>query len=266
MSRVQNIRTIVFTYTALGENVREAFVYAVTHPIDVVKLMFVNHLNEPMYDGIKAEFCLAFLVSGGILLFRRPHYFIPFIPIILQKLLSDNMTYWGLMIFSSVEIVSILTFASFSILASLKNRKLAKIIGIILCASTLTFTIIKMNTRTSKWYNSAKEKIYDPKFYKSDYNIAEIKEVLSLIPDDANVCASSTLVPHLSFRDRIYYFPYFQKDVEYLTFLINGPPYPFYKEEYAKRINDYENSEDWEVIRKTKDIILLKKKQLSQPD
>jgi len=252
-----------FQYSSLGNNIPEAILFLFKHPIESAKLLFINHLSNPDYDGIKIEFWYVFLLSGGLILFRKPHYFLLFIPIIAQKLFSNDYVMWGINIFYSIEIVSIISIAAFLIISSFKNKKLAFYIGVLLCVFTFSVTVIKMNNRVSKWYNKSKEKIYDSHFYKSEYNISEINRLLELIPKEASVCAGEKLVPHLAFREKIYYFPYIN-DAEYLVLLFNSSTYPLNKTEYGNKLNELMVSDEWEIANKTMDAVLLKRKQLPE--
>jgi uncharacterized membrane protein len=248
-----------FQYSQLGSNIPEVLKYIVLHPISTIKLLFVNHLGNSVYDGIKIEFWTVFMLSGGIILFLKPKYFLIFIPLIGQKLFSDDYQMWGINIFYSIEIVSVLTIASYLIIIKFKNYKITYIISFLLLLSTFVTTITMMNHRKSKWYNSSKEKIYTASFYKSDLNIKEVYSTLKLIPDDAVVCAGEKLVAHLSFRDKIYYFPNIN-DSEYIVLLLKGSTYPLKIDEFNQKVSQLLSSNKWEILTQTSDIILLRKK------
>ncbi len=66
-------------------------------------------------------------------------------------------------------------------------------------------------------------------------------------------------MPHLSFRDKIYYYPYIN-DAEYLVFLVSKYTYPLNREMFNQRMKEHETSKEWEIIEKTKDVLLLKRK------
>lgn len=248
-----------FQYSLLGENIPQALIFVIKHPIETIKLLFINHLSDSAYNGVKLEFWLVFLVSGGILLFRRPHYLLLFVPIIAQKLFSNDYQMWGINIFYSIEIVSILSIAAFMIIIKFKNQKFALYTSVCLCIITFSITVIKMNSRTSKWYDASKEKIYDRSFYSTKYNLSEIKKVLNEIPENARVCANQKIIPHLAFRDKIYYYPYIN-DAEYLVFLLKSSTYPLSNQDFDQKLKELYSSSEWVVIKQTEDILVFKKK------
>src|SRR5690606_25939056 len=86
----------LFNYSALGATPGEAFLFALKNPVETIKLFFINHLNDPAFDRVKAEFYIVYLISGGIVLLLRPQYFIWFIPIVAQKMLNDSYIRWGI--------------------------------------------------------------------------------------------------------------------------------------------------------------------------
>lgn len=247
-----------FQYSSLGENIPEATRFIFTHPIESIKLLFINHLGNEVFNGIKLEFWYVFLLSGGIFLLRKPLFFLIFVPIIGQKLYSNDYQMWGINIFYSIEIVSVLSIAAYLSIANIKSTKKVKYLAVSLCIATCLTTVIKMNTRDSKWYVKSKEKIYDPAFYKANHDICSVKDILKLIPTNASVCANEKLVPHLAFRDKIYYYPHLN-DSEYLVFLLNSSTYPLNKDEFETHLKNIEESSEWEVVKKTKDVILFQK-------
>jgi uncharacterized membrane protein len=247
-----------FQYSSLGANIPEALLFVLKHPIEAIKLLFVNHLENPVYNNVKAEFWYVFLLSGGVILIKKPHYLLLFVPIIAQKMFSNDYQMWGINIFYSIEVVSILSIAAFLILKDIHNSKIRFFAGAMLCLVTFSVTVIKMNARESKWYNKGKEKIYDKNFYSSQHDIKSIQLVLDQIPKNAKVCASEKLVAHLAFRDHIYYFPNI-RDAEYLILLFNSTTYPLNKTEFDTKISELTNSSEWEIMNKTKDLLLMKR-------
>ena len=112
----------LFNYSALGENPGEALSFILKNPIETIKLFFINHSGNPAYDGVKTEFYLVYIISGGFVLFLRPQYFIWFIPIVAQKVLNDSFIRWGIATYYSVEVVTLLPLSVFLTLSSLKSK------------------------------------------------------------------------------------------------------------------------------------------------
>ncbi len=135
----------LFNYAALGAGPGEALSFVLHNPIETVKMFYMNHLEKPEYDGIKTEFYLVYLISGGMVLLLRPQYLIWFIPIVAQKVLNDAPIRWGILTYYSIEVVTLLPLSVFLAIASLKSRKLQTGLTIAVCVAALSMTIHKMN-------------------------------------------------------------------------------------------------------------------------
>jgi uncharacterized membrane protein len=236
-----------FSYSALGENIPQAIKFIVTHPIESIKLLFVNHSGDPLYDGIKMEFWYVFMISGGVFIILKPHYALLLIPVIAQKLFNDHYVRWGILIFYSIEVVSVLTIAAIIPIYKRFSKTWAKVLIVALCIATGSITFVKMDNRVAKWYFKEKECIYCKDFYRSHYTIKDLKEPLSLIPSNAKVCASESLVPHLAQREYIKIYPYvYQSD--YILLLSDAATYPLSKDEFDREKAKLYESTEWIVI------------------
>jgi uncharacterized membrane protein len=249
-----------FAYSALGENPADAVLYIFKHPVETLKLLFVNHSGDPTYDGIKKEFYMVFLISGGFLLILRPVYFILFIPLIAQKMFNDSYIRWGIMGFYTIEVVSILSLAVFMATIWIKNNYVKYALYTAVCISTLAVTSKKMDDRTSKWYDPGKENLKSAAYYNSINDVRKIrKQIQEVVPADANVAAMQDIVPHLSFRKNISIFPYV-RDADYIIFLMNGHTYPLTVDQFTRESGKYLASPDWKVLFQDDPLIVLKRK------
>jgi hypothetical protein len=251
----------LFNYSALGENPGEALSFILENPIETIKLFFINHSGDPAYDGVKAEFYLVYIVSGGFVLLLRPQYFIWFIPIVAQKMLNDSFIRWSISTYYSIEVVTLLPLSVFLVLSTLKSIKTQNIFAVITCLATLSMTIHKLDAVNVKipWtMNPSKEKVYYKGFYSSPYKLKETHKLLKSIPGDARVSASDHLAPHLSQRESIYLFPDV-KDAEYIVFSVYDNYFLLSHMENEKLRNEYLNSAAWKVIAKEFPVFLLKK-------
>jgi uncharacterized membrane protein len=252
----------LFNYSALGATPGEAFLFALKNPVETIKLFFINHLNDPAFDRVKAEFYIVYFISGGIVLLLRPQYFIWFIPIVAQKMLNDSYIRWGISTYYSIEVVTLLPLSVFLTLASLKSSKLQNILSILICAATLSMTIYKLNAANVEipWtLNPSKEKVYYKGFYQSAFNLKETHKLIKTIPPKAKVSASDHLLSHLAQRQSIYLFPDV-KDAEYIFFSVYDNYFMLSHMENEKRRNEYLFSPEWEIIAKEFPVFLLKKK------
>ena len=147
-----------FAYSSLGDNPGEAVIRIISHPLDTLRLLIENQSGDPAFDGVKREFYIVFLLSGGLLLLLRPVYLLWFIPLIAQKMFNDSGVRWGIVGFYSIEVISVISLAAFMSAAWIKWKSVKYILYGILCLSTLRITLLKMEERTSKWYDASKRK------------------------------------------------------------------------------------------------------------
>ena len=257
----------LFNYAALGENPGEAIAFIVKHPVETFKLFFINHLNDPAANGVKAEFYWVYLISGGFILFLRPKYLIWFIPLIAQKELNDSYIRWGISTYYSIEVVTLLPLSVFLALSSIRLKWLQNGLIIAVCIATLSTTIYKLNPLhcVIPWTtNPAKEKIISNRFWTTPYNVKKVNELLSMIPAKAKVSASDHIFSHLTQRQSIYFFPTVN-DAEYIVFSVFDDS--FLISHYANELsrNKYFNDPEWEMVAKEFPVFLFKRKGISQP-
>lgn len=252
----------LFNYSALGTNPGEALKFIISNPIETFKLFFLNHLNDPSYDRVKAEFYIVYLVSGGILLLLRPQYFIWFIPIVAQKVLNDSVFRWGISTYYSIEVVTLLPLSVFLTLASLKSKIIQNILSVLTCLVTFSMTIYKLNPNNVEipWtLNPTKEKIYKKEFFQSPFNARKVNQIIKKIPEDAKVSASDHLFSHLAQRQSIYLFPTVN-DADYIIFSVFDNYFMISHEENEKSRNQYLFDPDWEIVAQEYPVFLLQSK------
>lgn len=212
----------LFNYSALGATPVEAIRFIIYHPVETIKLFFVNHLSNPAYDGVKTEFYLVYLVSGGFILFLRPKYLIWFIPIVAQKVLNDSYLRWGIATYYSIEVVTLLPLSVFLALSELKRTGLQNKLIVVVCATTLLTTLYKLNPGNCQMpdtINSEKENIFSKDFWTADFNVGKVNKLFRLIPPGSKASVSEHLFPHLSQRQTIYLFPTVN-DAKYVVFSV----------------------------------------------
>ena len=256
------VKYALFNYSALGTEPGEALKFTLLHPIETVRLFFVNHLNNPEYDNVKLEFYITYLISGGFVLLFRPKYLIWFIPIVAQKVLNDDFFRWGLATYYSVEIATLMPVSVFLVLSSFKTAKLQKALVILVCVSSFAMTIHKMDSSNQQvpWtFYKAKIKFFDQSFYEAPFDVKKVNQLLKQIPEDAKVSASNVITPHLAQRQFIYFFPNIS-DADYIVFSVLDNNYLMSAEENDKHRNNYLNSPEWQIIGKEYPVYLLKKK------
>ncbi|MCC6370360.1 MAG: DUF2079 domain-containing protein, partial [Bacteroidia bacterium] len=249
----------LFNYAVLGSTPSESLLFILKHPIESVKLLFINHLNDPAYDWMKAKYYFVFGLAGGVLLFIRPHYLICLIPIIAKKMYNDDPLRWTHETYYGIETASVLPMLVFMALSEFQIGKTRKIIAVFLFALTITSTYYCFST--SNYPNIySKFKFYESGFYKTDYPAKEIHQMLSLIPDGATMSASGRILPHLASRKNIYYFPN-KKDNEadYICISLWGDTWPTSVEDYNNQLLALLKSKNWKAQYAFGNILLLKK-------
>ncbi|MES2679357.1 MAG: DUF2079 domain-containing protein [Bacteroidota bacterium] len=256
----ENKKYSLFNFAALGATAPDALLFMLKQPLEALKLLFVNHSGSNYYDGIKTEFYIVILVSGGLLLFLRPLFLIPILPLIAKKMYNDEPIRWGIESYYSVEIISILPVLVFLVIAGLKNEKLKLIVASVVCVSSLCMTLIKLTrpaeNHTALLGDVQKTNFLSGDFYRSPYDVGEIYETMKLVPDTAIVSASGKLTSHLAFRKRLYFFPRID-NADYILLLKKNDNWPI-SQDRADTTVAYLLKYNWEVLSEKKDIICLR--------
>lgn len=252
----------MFNFSALGSDPGSAFIFILKHPVKSIKMLFVNHLDNPLYNGIKVEFYKVYLISGGFVLFFRPQYIIWFIPLIAQKMWNDDPIRWSIETYYSTPTIAMLPISVFVILSNLKVKKLNYFLTVIICILTLYETIHKMNPDYHLlWSNTrAKGDIFEPEFFHPPFDAKKIHSDLNLIPDDAKVCASESILPHLSQRRCIYEFPDIE-DADYIAIFAFHDWYRCSEKEYFTQRDKIICSAAWNLIANDFPFLLFKKEE-----
>ena len=246
-----------FNYSALGDNPLEAIKYLILHPFAACKTLFINHTNHPFGDYVKVEMHILIFVSGIYILFKKPQYILMLVPIYFQKLFNDEYGMWGIGAQYSIEFAPILAIGIFSVIQEIKNKILFRIITVMILAGVLGSTIRIMD-HTVFFTNKSKIRIYKESHYKRDYNVKLVHEQLNKIPVDAKISSQSPFLPHLALRDNIYQFP-IVKDAEYIIYSNKEETYPLEKDAFYLKVQEIRNTQNWEEVFKSEDIVILKR-------
>lgn len=254
---------LLFNYSALGANPAEAFSFIIHKPLDALNILLSNHSYNAESAGLKDEFFLVYLISGGFVLFLRPQYFIWFIPVIAQKLFNDEYFRWTIYSYYSIEVVTLLPISVYLIVSEEKNKFIKYQLAVLICMLSILTTIYKNNPDNAKisFASTPNEHIFNKGFFKTNIDVKKVNKYLNTIPCDAKVSASNVILPHLAQRQSIYFFPEV-KDAEYIVLLTSGKIcFPFNSmEEYLKSIEEFKNSGKFDVQCETEDLLILKRK------
>ena len=247
-----------FHYTVLGEGPVEALKFLLLNPIEGLRLLFVNHLNEPGFDGFKGELHLFLLASGIWLLFRKPVYLFMLIPIFAQKLFHDNVSMWGIGSQYSIEFAPVLAIGIFTIIQKNATQKGQRILLFLVLAGTVMVTVKSMDN-TKMWTNKERIRVYSPIHYSREFNVMRIYTELNLIPPSAAVSAQTSLLPHLALREEVYQFPLIH-NATYIVLLPLVDYYPLSQVEWQEQLKAIQHSEQWELISDFPEIVIFRKR------
>jgi uncharacterized membrane protein len=244
-------------YSFLGDNVFNAIYTLLSQPIESLKVLFTNHIDSPFGDLLKVKLHIILLISGLPILIKKPHYLLMLLPIFFQKLFHDNILMWGTDYHYNIEFAPILAIGIFSVLAEYRNIKWRKTVSLTVLFFVTVSTALSMRD-TISFIDKTTIRFYKKEHYHREFNVREVRELLSDIPKDAKVSAQSLFVPHLSLRNHIYQFPII-KDAQYIIYRKGETHYPLTNEEFEIKTMELEKSEKWEFHHKG-EIVILKKK------
>jgi uncharacterized membrane protein len=249
-----------FKYSVLGSNLHEIISNLVQNPSVIIKAFFYNHLGDAYLDKIKPELYTCLLYSGGILLLFKPEYILMLIPIIAQKVLSDDFGKWGINAHYSIEFAPIVVIGFYDALLHLRERKvILMVIALAGCFSSAYITKKKIDARDSIYYNNLNSVFYRKEHYQCEFDRKELKRIFNLIPENASLSSSHMLAPHLSFRKNIYQFPDLN-DAEYILLADSENGYPLRGEAFMAKVIELKNSKEWETVSDAKNIYLFRKR------
>lgn len=247
-----------FKYSVLGPDINTAFKNIITHPLNTLQSLFVNHSGKPEYNWVKAEFYILSLMSGMLLLFVRPAYLIMLISPIFIKMCNDDSTKWSIDCHYSVEFASIIAIGAFTVIGSLRKQELRKALSWLVCAGA-AFATFKVMDNNVFYHDYNRLRFYHSHHYNRGYDLKAVHASFNLIPPDAKVCAQSPILPHLAYRDYCYQIP-FVKDADYIIGSKSEPTcYPISEQEFRTLLNDSLKSGRWKAVVNDTNITILKR-------
>lgn len=244
-------------YAYLGDNYVDIAKNLISHPLELARILFTNTSGKPHYDGIKTEFYLCTLATGMIFTLLKPNYFFMLIPLIAQKMLATDRLFWGVSLQYSVEFMPILVISSFLVIIKLKKTIWQRVLAGVMFISTVLTTFYTIGVPKS-YVKLDQICIYQGRHYEQkQFDVQYVRELIQQIPDDASVCASTMIVPHLSLRPEIYDYqsvaPYI--DTEYVIVTEAHYSLPFWRKPSMAERDDYE------LLETDSRVFLLKKRQ-----
>ncbi|MCL6105743.1 MAG: DUF2079 domain-containing protein [Actinobacteria bacterium] len=210
-------------YAPFGNSAPAIAVGIVSHPGQTLTDLFESSPPTAQHADDKEGLHVMVLTSGGLALLAAPSYIVMLIPIYLQKMLSVDPALWGVTGQYSIEFVPIISLAFTALLVKLKRRKLvarwqypAAVIIMVMTYGSLSYAIA--NGKLSMWKNDDNVNLFSSSHWRSSVDVSAVNSYLAAVPPDAAISVSSSLAPHLSFRDKIYQYPVI-KDAQYLVLM-----------------------------------------------
>lgn len=246
-------------YEWMGENYREIAMYIASHPWETIQSLFTNCNVPDAGHGVKMEFLVCCMASGLLFMLKKPNYIIMLIPLWLQKMLSQDVGFWGVTNHYNIEIHTVLVIGAFTAISELRAQKLATALSCVALALTILTTFY---TTSNPYTHIRKEnvRIFDKRhFRQDDFDSEYVRELIEQIPSDASVCATTFFVPHLALRDSIYMFPVgLGYNAEY--YLLKRRSYCYYEGEEDKIDEMISDTLQWETLKTNGDIYLLRRR------
>ena len=163
-------------YSWMGDNVGQIAIWMLTHPWQAVKAVFTDFMGTA--PGLKAEFFICLLLSGGLLCLFKPNWLLMIVPPVLMKMLaSDPGAFWGIALHYNIEVCVVAALAMVPVLPS---------------------TFVQLDNIC----------IFTADHYRQPtFDAVAARRMIGEVPSDASVCASTMLSSHLAARDSVYAFP-----------------------------------------------------------
>jgi hypothetical protein len=255
----ENKKFYLFNYGALGDGPLQAIKFIFSHPLEAFKLLFVNHSGNEYYDGVKVEFYLVTLASGGLLLFYRPLFFIPFIPLVTKKMWNDDPVRWSIESYYGIEFAALIPILIFWIISDAGHKfKKGLAIGMVVLTAGVAFYKFNCGNHKIQYADCTKVNFLTGAFYQSEHDLKQVRKYINTLPGDAKISAASTILPHLAYRDYPYFFPRVD-DAQYILLFKTGNHYPLSDDEFKAKLNDLMKNNTYSIELEAGDFIVFRK-------
>lgn len=248
-----------FRYSALGTGFGDAIKTVLTKPLFVLETMWYNHgADADWVPDLKQELYKMMLLSGGWALFLRPQYFIMAVPIVAQKVFSDKTGAWGINNHYCIELVPLLSMAAFGVVLKMPKPRWQLLLGLGITGLTFATTFHSFENRHDSYYRRVnQDPFYHLHWEENRFNLATIHRALALIPEQAPVSATNSILSHLSMRDKAYIFPKVA-DAEYAVVLLDLDTYPSNPEKIRAKVDELKGN-GWLPLLEEDKIVVLRK-------
>jgi len=243
-------------YPILGGDMAAAIKFIIIHPIEFIRLLFINHMPEDIrYANDKIDFFEVLCLAGGWALLVRPYYFLMIIPILIQKELTNQPSTWGCLYQYSIELAPIVVLAVIEVVS--KWRMNTNLTGAILLLFTVSSSKFGFEACTKLW-EIQRFIFWQEAHFMPDYDFDDVKVLMNKIPSDAALMANSPYVGQLAYRDKCYTLP-LVKDSEYIL-ISSTESHPVSVEQTNQIIEALKVDETWNLIEQRGHVYLFQRK------
>ena len=244
-------------YPILGGDMTAAIKFIIIHPLEFIRLLFINHMPEDLtYANDKIDFFEVLYIAGGWALLVRPYYLLMIIPILIQKELTNQPSTWGCLYQYSIELAPIVVLAVIEVVSKWKMN--TNLIGAILLLLTLSTSKFGFEECTKLW-EKQRFIFWQEAHYKPDYDLNDVKILMNKIPAHAAVMANSAYVGQLAYRDKCYTLP-FIKDSEYILISATESTYPLTVDQTNQFIDALKVDDTWILLGQRGHVYLFQRK------
>jgi uncharacterized membrane protein len=224
-------------------------------PLRYASLVFTNPLTGKP-EAEKILFLCMLAATGGIALLVRPWYLLLLVPVLAQKMLSDDPAFWGMTRQYSIEFAPLVSMALAECIRLIRKPGLQTIVTsvfIALSAMVTAYTIERSADRVSTAF-------YSPVHYAAGIDVTQTYEVIKNIPHNAVISVATNLAPHLCDRDTIYHFPIVRSAGYIAVFTRQRSTYPLDAGEFTKELDARRVSGDYDVFYADSCLLVLRKR------
>lgn len=244
-----------FKYHVLGNTYAEALVFCISHPLELIRILFVNTTDAISNQYVKLEFWLFILFSGSWALVFLPRYALLLIVPLVSKMAYDDPAIWSIDCHYAIEFAPVLVM----LLAEFKKRYATRLLPWSVLIALNALVSIRLMDHTVYLHDYQRLRLYQKGHYTRGYELAPVYEALSKIPDTAAVSAQTAFMPHLAYRSKAYQFP-IVKDARWIIVSTSEDiTYPLSKSDFSKTVKAFLTDTSWQVVCQKPEVILLHK-------
>lgn len=238
-----------------------------TSALGIIKTVFTNPfyvLNILFTPGNKITTWFSIFGSTGFLAILSPSTLLLAIPMIGEKFLTlSKASVWTVWWHYTATITPIIMIAAINGIQNLKEKfkhihyNWAVFGSLVVFISTMSISFIFHNNpdRTTPL-----SRIFNSDFYKSSQDIIDFQEIEKLIPDDASLATTDTLLPHLAHRQEIYRVHPTVPNVDYVIINTYEGFWPWKKEDILRLVEELKKNQYYNLKINKGNVYLFEKR------